>query len=294
MMTRAKTPLLVLAMFMLASGPGLSAGPRTVTRLLLDFSLLKANGNGYEPEKTVEQGKMRFNEFFGKKALADPLPSPVPQNMATLTGDAIRGFASLSAYLWRFEPDAVSRNARNDTVSRALEAPSRFNPVLLPLDGAGVPVRPQKAPEGYAVLGMRFSFPRVALDCSGALKPPFEIPVDDSRFTDGYGVLRNAGPVVRIRARVYGTNYRYGFAVTLRDKDGRITEYPFPQYLDYSGWRELIWENGNLQKETRGHKKADENAVLALDSFKFTRGGNEEGGDCVVYLKDVYVELLVP
>lgn len=157
---------------------------------------------------------------------------------------------------------------------------------------------------GEKVLGIRVHFPTGSFNSYALVMPPFTIPafytnqfVEDAptgRQFDGYGVLKNVGVIKSIKITTFGMNHPISLSVRLRNEAQEVKNYPMG-YLDFSGWRELTWNNPNYISEI-SHRKlytmplypSMENAVM-LESIQFYRDAMKEGGDFIGYIKDIRV-----
>lgn len=175
----------------------------------------------------------------------------------------------------------------------------RFSDVLLATVGGS---SPQFA--GNQVMGVRVHYPTGAFNSYAWVKPPFEIPmyatsdlIEDAPRGEqfvGFGTLRNVGVIKDIKVNVYGLNYPMGMAIVLRNENRETQQYPLG-HLEFSGWRELSWVNPNYITDVRDReiKKLPlyprSAPSIALDSIEFYRDAAQQGGDFLVYVKDVVV-----
>jgi hypothetical protein len=148
---------------------------------------------------------------------------------------------------------------------------------------------------GEAVLGARIVFPSEPYNAWALIKPPFEIPAyGEIDFSGGYGVLRNVGVIKQIGVTVYGLNYPHGLSIIVQDENNEEQEI-FIDYLDFDGWRQLIWENPNYIEDVRDRELRQYplyphlEPLRKLVGFRIYRDGANVGGDFVVYLHDVVV-----
>jgi hypothetical protein len=178
-------------------------------------------------------------------------------------------------------------------------------------------------------LGVRVHFPSHTYNAYAVVRPPYNLPVfdvagkqliisyegpvdkdnppkmemagggtiiaNDQLIPTKNGVLHNVGTIKYIKARVSGRNFHNGFAIRLRDQNEEVTEY-FLGYLDYPGWRTLIWKNPNYitavpQRDIfRIPLYPQERPYRIFDSVVFYRNGNDLGGDFVSYVWDIMVD----
>jgi len=157
---------------------------------------------------------------------------------------------------------------------------------------------------GDQVMAVRVNYPRGTFNSYAWIKPPFEIPIystsdlaeDAPRGEQfvGFGVLQNVGVIRDIKMNVYGLNYPMSVAVVLRNENRETQQYPFG-HLEFSGWRELTWVNPNYiinvrDREVKKLPLYPRNVPsVALDSIQFYRDAEQEGGDFIVYVKDIVV-----
>lgn len=157
---------------------------------------------------------------------------------------------------------------------------------------------------GNQVMGVRVHYPEGTFNSYAWIKPPFAIPayatspvVEDAprgdQFT-GFGVVKNVGVIKNVKVNVYGMNYPMGMAVVLRTENEETQQLPMG-YLNFDGWRELTWNNPNYITEVRNReiKKYPlyprSAPSVTLDSLQFYRDAMQEGGDFIVYVKDIVV-----
>lgn len=148
---------------------------------------------------------------------------------------------------------------------------------------------------GDDVLGVRVQFPTDAYNAWALIQPPFEIPAydPDDRFL-GFGVIENVGVIKQIGVWVYGLNYPHGLSVILQDENNEQTEV-FMGYLDFDGWRRLIWDNPNYIEDVRDREVRSYplypslSPIRKLIGFRIYRDSASVGGDFVTYIHDVAV-----
>jgi len=155
---------------------------------------------------------------------------------------------------------------------------------------------------GSQVMGIRIHYPEGSFNSYAWIKPPFPIPayatstvVEDAprgdQFT-GFGVVKNVGAIKSITANVYGLNYPMGMSVVLINETEETREIPLG-YLDFEGWKSLTWQNPNYVNDVRNRALHSSplyprsSPAITLDSLQFYRDGMIEGGDFIVYVKDV-------
>jgi hypothetical protein len=166
---------------------------------------------------------------------------------------------------------------------------------------------------GETVLGVRIHFPEDPFNSYALVKPPFEIPAymkrtilqsdgtmieDDADMTgskfDGYGVIKNVGVVKSISVNVYGSNFPNGFGIILKDQNNREQQI-FMNYLEFDGWRELIWNNPNYVTEVRDREIRNyplyprSEPMRKLVGLIFYKDAAQQGGDFIAYVKDITI-----
>ncbi len=198
---------------------------------------------------------------------------------------------STSLYVpnWEVRLSSSSRNVTNDSLSYVRIANVNDN---------------ASEYAGAQVMGVRVHFPEPSFNAYAWVKPPFNIPayatspvMEDApkgdQFT-GYGVLKNVGVIKSIKANVYGMNFPMSMAVVLIDEQEQTQTAPMGN-LEFDGWKELTWMNPNYVTEVRNRvvKKSPIYPTsvpsITLDSIQFYRDAMQEGGDFIVYLKDLTV-----
>lgn len=165
------------------------------------------------------------------------------------------------------------------------------------------------------VMGARVHFPVASYNSWALIRPPFEIPayefseVDDngaiaktedapfsgpSRFENGFGVIKNVGAIKSVAARVYGIESPHSVSAILIDGNGR-SQTVFLGYLNYDGWATLTWDNPQYINEVRSRSQRiyqlypSYAPYVRFGGFLIQRDGGNEGGDFVVYFKDVSI-----
>ena len=159
---------------------------------------------------------------------------------------------SLAIQNWEVLLASSSRTVTNMVLSYTKEAPSK---------------------QWGTVMGVRVRFPVENFNSWAVIKPPFEIPAfepqadvqDDgtiepaedsdgvsteSRFENGFGVIKNVGTVKSVAVNVYGLNFPYGLSSIIIDGSGN-QKTMFMGYLNFDGWGELRWDNPAYIQEVR-------------------------------------------
>jgi len=146
---------------------------------------------------------------------------------------------------------------------------------------------------GEAAMGVRIRFPESAYNSWALIRPPFEIPgFDPERRFDGYGVVRNTGPIRQIRVNVYGLNFPHRLSILIMDDQNRVQEIMLGD-LEFDGWNTLVWDNPNYIEDVRNRelrvmpRYPHTQPLQKLDGFRIYRDKEAVGGDFVTYVKDV-------
>jgi hypothetical protein len=254
---------------------------------LIDFTLLTADA-------TVGQGDAARPE--NERTLID---------FASVAGASFteeeRGLMKSSLYIANWEVDL------NSSAQSALTQSHSLVKVATVRDDAD-----QFA--GDPVLGARVSFPTEPWNAWALIRPPFEIQayanrttldangeivetqgdgiVNGDKFEDGYGVIKNVGVVKQIGVWVYGLNFPHSFSVVLQDENNEQHEI-FMGYLQFDGWRQLIWDNPNYISDVRDRDLRtyplypNLQPMMKLVGFRVYRDGAAVGGDFITYVHDV-------
>jgi hypothetical protein len=209
---------------------------------------------------------------------------------------------SLAIENWEILLASSARNVTNIGLSYTREAPSK---------------------KYGKVLGARIHFPVEPHNSWALIKPPFEIPAfepqstvgDDGSITpvegnngitgrsrfeakeDGqpaFGVIKNVGVVKSVAVNVYGLNFPHGLSTVLIDNQGTQKNI-FMGYLRFDGWGELIWNNPAYIQEVRNRDirlyplYPESTPFIKFGGFLLQRDAALEGGDFIVYFKDVRI-----
>ncbi len=258
--------------------------------ILIDFTQLEAdcvsdeNGNATQNSRTV----MDFSVSAG----------------ATFTEDQ-KDLMKTSLVLpeWEVSLNSSARTVKSLGLSTVLAAPVKAE--------ANVPFA------GSNVMGVRVVFPEWNSNAYAYIRPPFEIPAyepyasadengvrqeqtDEEKasgktlFEDGYGVIKNVGTIKSIAVTTMGMNYPEGLYVLLKDNDNIERRY-FMGYLDFDGWKTLVWNNPQYITEIRNREirvypiYPRGIPFVKFTGFQVTRDANHIGGDYIGYFKDVKV-----
>ncbi|MDR0601710.1 MAG: flagellar filament outer layer protein FlaA [Treponema sp.] len=203
---------------------------------------------------------------------------------------------SLAIVNWDVVLASSSRFVQNQMLTYTKEAPSK---------------------QWGTVMGLRVHFPTEPHNSWAIVKPPFEIPafepqanIDDdgniepiedndgitgpSRFEEKYGVVKNVGTIKSVAVNAYGLNFPHGLSTIIIDNQG--TQKPvFMGYLNYDGWGELRWDNPAYVQSVRNRELRlyplypTSTPFVKFGGFLVQRDAAKEGGDFVVYFKDVKI-----
>lgn len=162
------------------------------------------------------------------------------------------------------------------------------------------------------VMGIRVHFPLASYNSYSIIKPPFEIPAyaiktelqgdklvevkDDELGTkfDEKGVVRNVGVLKSVEVTVFGSNFPNGFGLILKDQNSK-EQHIFMDYLQFDGWRKLVWNNPNYITEVRNREVKKYPLYPKSEPFRkltgmiIYRDAMQEGGDIIVYVKDIKI-----
>jgi hypothetical protein len=182
--------------------------------------------------------------------------------------------------------------------------------------------KPVTSKQYGTVMGVRVHFPVEPFNSWAVVKPPFEIPAyeppanvqDDgtiepaegdgitgkSRFEsqeDGqpaYGVVKNVGTIKAVAVNAYGLNFPHSLSTIIIDSSGN-PKTMFMGYLNFDGWGELQWQNPAYIQEVRNRDLRlfplypSAAPFVKFGGFEIKRDATRDGGDFVVYFKDVKI-----
>ena|GEM_PF-2922323 len=147
-------------------------------------------------------------------------------------------------------------------------------------------IRESPSRQWGTVLGARIHFHRdlPRIRNTATIHPPFAIPLEDSRFENGYGLFRDPRGV-RLRAIIvstYGLQNPISLSITLRldEHEQRII---FLGDLSHDGWRDLRWNNPNILEETQDNIFYNS---IRIENF-IINNDYHRTGDTIIYLRDV-------
>ena len=208
---------------------------------------------------------------------------------------------SLAIENWYVKLSSSSRTVANQALSYTKESKVRANAKAF--DGEEM--------ANKTVMGIRVHFPLPTYNGYAMILPPFDIPaysnktelrqgkvveVEGDRGTkfDGFGVVKNVGVLKSLELAVYGSNFPNGIGVIVQDQNG-IEQTIFMDYLEFDGWRRLVWNNPNYITEVRNREVRKyplypkSEPFLKLVGLIIYRDSMQEGGDLVAYVKDVRI-----
>ena len=257
-------------------------------KTLIDFSLLNADTTiGDPPVDQHEATLVDFAEVAGASFDAE-----------------MRDLMKSSLYIqnWEVDLNSSAQTAFSQSNSKGLRAQVRDSAEKF---------------AGQYVLGVRVVFPTEPYNAWALIRPPFEIQAyadptimdadgavvadpnatdeqSGGKFENGYGVIKNVGVIKQIGINVYGVNFPHSLSVILQDENNEQVEI-FMGYLDFDGWRTLVWDNPNYIDDVRDRELRiyplypNLQPMRKLVGFRVYRDGATQGGDFITYIKDVTV-----
>ncbi len=209
--------------------------------------------------------------------------------------------SSLAIGTWVVTLASSARTVASQSVTFTKEA--TISATAKPLNGEAI--------AGKKVMGVRVHFPVDPFNSYAIITPPFDIPAyadktgpdgvtvaaadkDQGTKFDGYGVVKNVGPLKSLSITVYGENFPNGLGVILGDSDGN-EQTIFLDYLQFDGWRTLTWNNPNYvadvrNRELRIHPLYPQGMpYIKLIGLIMYRDSEHIGGDTVTYFKDIQI-----
>ncbi len=253
-----------------------------------------------------------FTELVADVALGDQTePTENEATLVDFSGVAGSSFdvemrkkmkSSLALSNWEIVLASSSRTVAN--TSKSMTRPARVRDDAQPIPGG-------EDIAGKTVIGIRVHFPLAPFNSYAIIKPPFEIPayavktelqgddlveIDDPLGTkfDSRGVLKNVGVIKSVEVSVYGSNFPNGFGIILRDQNN-VEQNIFMDYLEFDGWRRLVWNNPNYITEVRNREirkfplYPKSEPFMKLIGLIIYRDAMQEGGDIVTYVKDITI-----
>lgn len=206
---------------------------------------------------------------------------------------------SLSSDNWEVILASSARTVQNQ--ARSMTRDSLTSESARPFDGEEM--------ANKHVMGIRVHFPMSPFNSYAIIQPPFEIPAyaiktelqgdklvevegDLGTKFDGKGVVRNIGVLKSVEVIVFGSNFPNGFGIILKDENGK-EQHIFMDYLQFDGWRKLVWNNPNYILEVRNREIKKYPLYPKSEPFRklagmiIYRDAAQEGGDIIVYVKDI-------
>jgi len=177
----------------------LTAGAKT--SILIDFDLLKANGDGINVEQSLDEDAVRqlgYNKHITDTDEFKNDKNKRAQHMPTLVDySAIAGSnfdeeqvkvmnTSLCASNWEVKINSSANSVESRTYSKVIEWHTKYKSVL---DDSTDDTA--EKPEGYNILGVRIHFPETPFNCWALIKPPFEIPAYENSVYDYKGAVKS-------------------------------------------------------------------------------------------------------
>ncbi len=277
--------MIVLALFVAAAA---SFADETV---LIDFTKLTADttlGKAAQPNENAAT-LVDFSTVAGA-SFTDEEKAAMKTSLALMNWDVVLA--------------SSSRTNDNQSVSFTREA--ALKPTAKPFNGEEM--------ANKKVLGIRIHFPVASFNSWAIIQPPFDIPafqdkdtlqgdklvVADAdkglggKFENGYGVIKNVGIIKSVSITVYGSNFPNGLGIVLEDQDAVQTTV-FMDYLQFDGWKNLVWDNPNYITEVRNREirrfplYPKSEPFVKLAGLIIYRDGTQEGGDFITYLKDISI-----
>jgi hypothetical protein len=274
---------ILIAIALLAAG-----GAFADKSVLIDFSKLGADVKLGDAEKNNEHTAtlVDFADVAGSSYDAE-----VRKAMKT----------SLAIENWYVQLASSSRTVGNQAMSYTKESKLKANAKAF--DGEEM--------ANKTVMGVRVHFPLAMYNSYALVLPPFEIPAyanktelrqdqvvevegDNGTKFDGIGVVKNVGVLKSVEASLYGSNFPNGFGIIVKDQMGD-EQTIFMDYLEFDGWRKLVWNNPNYITEVRNREVRkyplypNSEPFVKLVGLIFYRDAMQQGGDIVTYIKDVKI-----
>src|SRR5574344_2253763 len=226
---------------------------------------------------------------------------------------------SLALTEWEVKLNSSAKTVNAIAVSTVVAAPVKTQKK----DSTGKDVDVTVPFKGSNVMGVRVLFPTWTANANAKIVPPYEIQAyepatpdadengkhtaykdlsDDEKkqysgkylFEDGYGLIKNVGTIKSISVTTMGMNFPHGLFVLLKDNDNVERRY-FMGYLNFDGWKTLIWNNPEYITEVRTREirvypvYPRGTPYVKFAGFQITRDAADDGDNFVGYFKDVQV-----
>ncbi|GMT48532.1 MAG: flagellar filament outer layer protein [bacterium] len=149
--------------------------------------------------------------------------------------------------------------------------------------------------KGESVLGARIHFPSHRFNSHAVISPMYEIMEYNDKgdkINVGRGVIDNVYQIKQISVEVSGRNYDNRLMLRLMNQNREIKDF-FMGYLNFVGWRKLIWKNasyiGNVDQRQPFKPRLYPTETPYYKFYGFVISRLEDGarGDFVVYFKKV-------
>jgi hypothetical protein len=107
-------------------------------------------------------------------------------------------------------------------------------------------------------------------------------------------VVKNVGTIKSVAVNAYGLNFPHGLSTIIIDNQGNHKSM-FMGYLNYDGWGELRWDNPGYVQQVRNRELRlyplypTSTPFVKFGGFLVQRDAAKEGGDFIVYFKDVKI-----
>jgi hypothetical protein len=284
--------MLILVVIAMLAGPLFAE-----EAILIDFSELKA-----DIHVRVSDNDTSSTPNHNRQTMMDY--SQVAGGSFTAQQKAVMK-TSLAVENWEILLASSSRTVENISLSYTREAPSKQYGTVM-----GVRIHfPVEAHNSWAIIKPPFEIPafepQATIGDDGSIQPSgdgitgpsrFEAPAGDNGRVDktkpAYGVVKNVGIIKSVAVNVYGLNFPHGLSTILIDSQGNERTV-FMGYLQFDGWRELIWSNPAYVQEVRSRDLRliplypTSTPFVKFGGFLIQRDAAKAGGDFVTYFKDV-------
>ncbi len=187
---------------------------------------------------------------------------------------------------WKVQLASSANTVRNNVLSYTMKVPSK---------------------KFGDVLGARIHFIEGRFLSWAIIMPPFQfypyyddgsdvnVTANGEENTLTMGILMNVGQIKSVSSWVYGLNYQMQVGVRMRDRNDEIQDY-YMGSVFYDGWRKLVWTNPDYTESIQDRVLQRialyprSYPYVAFDSYVVYKPEIENGGDFVIYFKDVEVE----
>jgi hypothetical protein len=235
----------------------------------------------------------------------------VPKYAGSFT-DQQKGYmkTSLAIGNWDVKLSSSSQTVTSIGLSYTKEAPSKqFGKIMgvrihFPLEpfNSWATIKPPfeiPAFEPQATISDDGTIEKPADNNDGITRPSrFEAPANDEGKVDNtkpaYGVVKNVGTIKKVHVYAYGLNFPHQLYTDLIDSTGVHKEVKMGD-LNYDGWGELVWENPAYIQEVRNRDLRlyplypFSTPFIKFGGFRVARDASKQGGDFIIYFKDVKI-----